>query len=229
MEGIIKFLIIEDDQRILEVVSIAFNIRWPEANVVSTDLGEKGLEMVEAERPDIVILDLGLPDISGFEVLKQIRLFSTVPIIVMSVMGEEEDVVRGLELGADEYVIKPFRQLEFLSRVKAVLRIHTLPGEEQPLVYGPLRFETFMSKLFNKEKEVNLTRTEALILYQLMKAGGKVITYSRLANIVWGDDCPSATESLRVYIRRLREKLEADSHNPELIHTKIGVGYYLEK
>ena len=224
-----KVLIIEDDRRMVEVISLAFQIRWPEVNVISTDLGEKGLGMVETEYPDVVILDLGLPDISGFEVLKQIRLFSAVPIIISSVMGEEEDVVRGLEWGADEYIIKPFRQLEFLARIKAVIRRQQLPEEEPPIVYGSLHFGLSMSKLFYGKKEISLTRTEALILYHLMKKRGDVMTYSRFSEVVWGDDYPGATESLRVYIRRLREKLETDPHCPRLIHTKIGVGYFLEK
>lgn len=224
-----KVLIIEDDRRMVEIISLAFQIRWPEAKVISAYLGQKGLEMVETECPDVVILDLGLPDISGFEVLKQIRLFSTVPIIIMTVMGEEEDVVAGLEWGADEYITKPFRQLEFLARVKAVIRRQRLPDEEPPLVFGRLRFGPSMSKLFHGDNEIHLTRTEALILYHLMKKDGYVLTYARLAEVVWGDDYLGAAGSLRVYIRRLREKLETNPSRPKIIHTKIGVGYFLQK
>ncbi|MFC1860183.1 response regulator transcription factor [Chloroflexota bacterium] len=110
-----KVLIIEDDPEIVEVISLAFQIRWPEVKLVSTNLGEKGVELVESESPDVVILDLGLPDISGYDVLKEIRAFSTVPILILTVRGEETDVVRGLEWGADDYMVKPFRQLELLS------------------------------------------------------------------------------------------------------------------
>ncbi|MBN1643866.1 MAG: response regulator, partial [Dehalococcoidales bacterium] len=107
-----KVLVIEDDKEIVDAISLAFQIRWPEAKVISTRLGQKGVEFVETEQPDIVILDLGLPDITGFEVLRQIRRFSTVPTIILTVRTEESDVVKGLEWGADDYITKPFRQLE---------------------------------------------------------------------------------------------------------------------
>lgn len=127
-----KILIIEDDQEIVDAVSLAFQIRWPEDNLVSTHLGEKGLEMVESENPDVVILDLGLPDISGFEVLKQTRLFSDVPILILMVRADEADIVKGLEWGADDYVVKPIRQLELLSRIKALTRRKVPLAEENP-------------------------------------------------------------------------------------------------
>ena len=122
-----KVLVIEDDKEIVDAISLAFQIRWPEAKVISTRLGQKGVELVESESPDIVILDLGLPDIAGFEVLRQIRLFSAVPTIILTVRAEEADVVKGLEWGADDYITKPFRQLELLARVKSMIRRHTPP------------------------------------------------------------------------------------------------------
>ena len=127
-----KVLIVEDDKEIVDAITLAFQIRWPEAKVVSTRLGRKGVELVESENPDIVILDLGLPDISGFEVLNQTRLFSHVPIIILTVRADEADVVKGLEWGADDYILKPFRQLELLARVKALIRRQT-PSEEESL------------------------------------------------------------------------------------------------
>jgi len=104
-----KILIIEDDSEIVEVVSLAFQMRWPDVELIYTHLGEKGPELVESEHPDAVILDLGLPDINGFEVLKQIRGFSEVPVLILTVRGDEADIVKGLEWGADDYMIKPFR------------------------------------------------------------------------------------------------------------------------
>ena len=141
-----KVLVIEDDREIIEAISLAFQIRWPEAQVVSTRLGEKGVEQVETESPDIVILDLGLPDINGFEVLRQIRRFSQVPTIILTVRAEEVDIVKGLEWGADDYIVKPFRQLEFLSRVKALIRRKSTTEEEQ-LVSGPLRLDSTTGQL----------------------------------------------------------------------------------
>ncbi len=224
-----KVLIIEDDHNIIETISLALQIRWPEAKLVSTHLGERGVELVESEAPDVVILDLGLPDISGFEALKQIRLFSGVPVIILTVRAEEADVVKGLEWGADDYVVKPFSQLELLARVRAQLRGQMRSKEEQPLVYGALKFDPSTRQLRYDKEEISLTRTEAHILQHLMKNGGHVVTYSSLAEEVWGTDYPGAADSLKVHIRRLREKIEDDPSHPQLILTKSGVGYLLAK
>jgi two-component system KDP operon response regulator KdpE len=223
-----KVLIIEDDKEIVDAISLAFQIRWPEAKVVSTRLGEKGVELVESETPDIVILDLGLPDINGFEVLRQIRLFSSVPIIILTVRAEETDIVKGLEWGADDYIVKPFRQLELLARVRALIRRQT-PAEEETLVVGPLRLEATTGQLLHNNKEIALTITESRLLSQLMRNAGHVVTHSSLAEAVWGNDYPGAADSIKVHIRRLREKIEADPSHPQLVLTKAGVGYFLAR
>jgi len=225
----VKVLIIEDDPEIVEAVSLTFQMRWPEPKLVSTRLGEEGLEMVESEAPDIVILDLGLPDVNGFEVLKQIRLFSAVPIIILTVMADEADIVKGLEYGADDYVVKPFRQLELLARVKNVMRRQGSLAEKPPLVCGQLHFDPSAGQLLYGEKEISLTATEGEILYHLIAKAGHVVTHSSLATAVWGEDYPGAANSLKVHIRRLREKLEEDPSHPQLILTKTGRGYFLAK
>ena len=224
-----KVLVIEDDQGIVEAISLAFQIRWPEAELISTHLGEKGIAMVESNKPDVVILDLGLADISGFEVLKQIRLFSDVAVLILTVRAEEADVVKGLEWGADDYMTKPFRQLELLSRVKALTRRRSALAEKTTLVRGQLQLNPATNQLFYGKKEIDLTPTEKHILYNLMKNAGQVVTYSSLAELLWGEDYVNAADSLKVYIRRLREKIEADPSNPTLILTKAGVGYQLAK
>ena len=224
-----KVLIIEDDPEIIEVVSLAFQIRWPEIKVVTTHLGAKGVELVESENPDVVILDLGLPDTSGFDVLKEIRAFSTVPILVLTVRGEETDIVKGLEWGADDYMVKPFRQLELLSRVRALIRRTSTVDTETPIVYGALHFNPTTRQLLYDQREINLTRTEGSILHHLMRNAGQVVTYESLAESVWGEDYPGAIESLRVYIRRLREKVEVAPDQPQIILTKASIGYLLVK
>jgi two-component system KDP operon response regulator KdpE len=221
-----KVLIIEDDKEIVDAISLAFQIRWPEVKVASTRLGKRGVELVESEAPDIVILDLGLPDINGFEVLRQIRLFSSVPIIILTVRAEEADIVKGLEWGADDYIVKPFRQLELLARVRALIRRRT-PAEEETLAVGPLHLEATTGQLLYNSKEIALTITESRLLSHLMRNAGHVVTHSSLAEAVWGNDYPGATDSLKVHIRRLREKIEADPSHPQLILTKSGVGYFL--
>ena len=222
-----KVLIIEDDETIVSLIRLAFQMRWPEAQLISASLGEEGLDLVEDEKPDLVILDLGLPDIDGYEVLRQIRLFSSVPIVILTVRGDEDDIIRGLEWGADDYVVKPFRQLELLSRLKVQLRKQISPDQEAPVVCGPLRLDPSTFQLKYGGKEISLTLIEGRMMYHLMRNAGHVVIHSRLAEAVWGEDHPGATDSLRVYIRHLREKLEADPGNPKLILTKVGVGYIL--
>lgn len=224
-----KVLIIEDDREIVEVISLAFEIRWPEVKLVSTHLGERGVEMVESENPDVVILDLGLPDINGFDALKRIRLFSNVPVLVLTVRSDEADIVRGLEWGADDYMVKPFRQLELLSRIRALTRRVGTLAEETPLACGQLRFDPSSRQLYKGEREISITRTEGAVLYHLMKNAGQVVPYHSLAESVWGEDYPDATDSLRVYIRRLREKVEEEPSDPKIILTRAGIGYLLVK
>ena len=224
-----RVLIVEDDKEIVEAISLAFQIRWPEAKLFSTHLGQRGVELVETEDPDIVILDLGLPDISGFEVLKQVRLFSSVPIIILTVRGEEPDVVKGLEWGADDYMVKPFRQLELLARVRALIRRQGPVEAETPVVCGHLRLDPTTRQLLNGDAEISLTPTEGQIMHQLMKNAGRVVTHAALAESVWGCDYAGATASLKSHIRRLRQKIEADPNHPTLILAKPTVGYMLAR
>jgi len=224
-----KVLVIEDDPQIVEAINLAFQIRWPEAKVVTTSDGEKGIDLTLSEHPDVVILDLGLPDISGFEALKRIRLFSAVPILILTVMSDEADKVKGLEWGADDYVTKPFKQLELLARIKALLRRQVTRDSEQPIVCGRLNFNPTTFQLIFGNKEINTTRTEGLIIQYLMRNEGRIVTHSSLAEAVWGTDYPDAAQSLKVYIRRIREKLETDPGQPQLILTKSGIGYFLAK
>lgn len=224
-----KALIIEDDPEIVESISLAVKIRWPDTQIVSTHLGRKGAELVEPVAPDIVILDLGLPDISGFEVLKEIRSFSMVPVIILTVKGDEGDIVKGLEWGADDYIVKPCGQLELLARVKARIRDMNRYSDDSPLSYGSLRFNPATRQLLNRDSEANLTAVEAQIIHSLMKNSGQIVIYSDLAEEVWGEEYPGSVDSLRVHIRRLREKIEENPGRPRIILTKTGLGYYLGK
>jgi two-component system KDP operon response regulator KdpE len=223
-----KLLVIEDDPNIVEAITLAFQIRWPEAQIVSTHSGIRGVDQVENEQPDIVILDLGLPDISGFEVLQKIRHFSEVPIIILTVRSEEADIIKGLEWGADDYIVKPFRQLELLARVKAQTRRQHQP-EGDMIVSGRLKLNSITGQLILDNREIGLTVTESRILGHLMRNTGHVVTHHRLAEVVWGDDYDGAADSLKVHIRRLREKIEADPSQPKLITTKPGIGYLFSR
>lgn len=221
-----KVLIVEDDQEIVETVSLAFQMRWPEAKLVSTHLGEKGIELVESENPDVVMLDLGLVDISGFEVLKRIRLFSSVPVLIVTVRAEEADIVRGLEAGADDYIVKPFSYMELLARVKAVLRRSEMPEsytDEDNFVSGDLEINFATREVRRGGEVLKLTPTEHKLLYLLVRNKGRVVTHRRLMQQVWGEDYIEDTNYLRTYIRRLRDKLQDDP--PQIILTEHGLGY----
>lgn len=224
-----RALIIEDDPGIVESISLALQIRWPETQIVSTHLGKKGIDLAGSEDPDIIILDLGLPDISGFDVLKQVRSFSSAPIIILTVKADEADIVKGLEWGADDYIVKPCGQLELLARVRARIRDKSRSVKEAPLSYGALRFNPSTHHLTIENREIKLTTIEAHIMHHLMKNAGQVVTYSSLAEEVWGEDYPGSIDSLRVHIRRLREKVESDPGQPQFILTKASIGYFLAK
>jgi len=226
-----KALVIEDDANILEAISLIFQLRWPEMEVASTPSGKEGIAMVETESPDVVLLDINLPDISGFQVLSEIRRFSDVPVLVATVRGEETDTVRGLELGADDYIVKPFSHLELLARVKAVLRRHGVVAAEgaEPFSSGGLRIDFAQRKVSLHDKEVKLTPIEYQLLYHLARSADQSVSSSTLVYKIWGEDYPGAAESLKVHMRHLREKLEEDPANPRLILTEHGKGYRLAK
>ena len=226
-----KALVIEDDANIREAISLIFQLRWPEMEVASTPLGEESIAMVETESPDVVLLDINLPDISGFQVLSEIRRFSDVPVLIITVRGEETDKVRGLELGADDYIVKPFSHLELLARVKAVLRRQGVMAVEgaEPFSSGGLRIDFAQRKVSLKDREVKVTPIEYQLLYHLARSADQFVSSSTLVYKIWGEDYPGAGESLKVHMRHLREKLEEDPANPRLILTAHGRGYRLAR
>jgi len=227
-----KVVIIEDDPDIVEAVSLCFDLRWPDVEVVSANEGIAGLDLIEKESPDITMLDVGLPDIDGFEVCRRIRLFSDVPIIILTVKDQEFDKVKGLELGADDYIAKPFSHVELLARIKAVLRRSTMPQleeEEEPLTVGKLRIDFASHEVRVDGTEVKLTPTEYSLLHFLARNAGRVIQHRVLLEKVWGADYVDSTDYLKVYIQRLRVKLMDDPQNSKIILSERGVGYKLLK
>jgi two-component system KDP operon response regulator KdpE len=228
MEKAMKIVIVEDDLIIVDFLKTILRVGIPNSSVSSTHLGQPGVALVEKLRPDIVILDLGLPDISGYDVVKQVRTFSSVPILILSVRAHETDVVEGLGLGADDYIVKPFRQMELLARIHALTRRQDSLDEDLSITYGPLRFGQTVQDSFLGSQAVSLTKTEGQILYQLIKRQGNIISVSALSKAIWGNDYKTAN-SIKVYIHRLRQKFEKDPGNPSLILNKLGSGYYLGK
>ncbi|MFA4835383.1 MAG: response regulator transcription factor [Dehalococcoidia bacterium] len=227
-----KAVIIEDDPEIVEAVSLCFDLRWPDVKVVSANEGVAGVDLIGKESPDIVILDIGLPDIDGFEVCRRIRLFSDVPIVMLTVKDQEFDKVKGLELGADDYITKPFSHVELLARVKAVMRRSSMPNlekSEEPLTIGKLRIDFAAHEVRVNGEEVKLTPTEYNLLYILARNAGRVMQHRILLERVWGSDYSDATDYLKVYIQRLRVKLGDEPQDPKMILSERGVGYKLTK
>jgi two-component system KDP operon response regulator KdpE len=222
-----KALVIEDDLKIVELISLAFQAGWPGATLITAHRGEEGIDLAENQAPDLIILDPELPDVDGFDLLKQIRLFCRIPVVIVTDRTDEMSIVKGLEWGADEYISKKFGQMELMARIRAILRRHYPPGEELPLAYGPLCLYTSTGKLTCCRKDIELTRTESQILQHLIRNAGRVVSHSGLATTLWGEDYPDSVDALRVYIRRLRVKIETDPNIPQLILTKPGIGYFL--
>ena len=224
-----KLLVIEDDPEIQEVISVYFEMSWPEAKVIPCLKGKKGIELSESEKPDVIILDIGLPDMSGFEVLKEIRSFSNVPVIILTVKGEEQDKVKGLELGADDYMVKPFSAAELLARIRTVLRRTEAPlPMREPLRLGELVIEPGPRKVVLHGEEIKLSPIEYNLLYLLAVNEGRVLTREVLLSRVWGEEYLGSPDNLKTCIRRLRKKIEKDPRNPGLILTRGG-GYMLSK
>ena len=205
-----KAAIIEDDNNIINSINVAFEFRWPEVEVVSATSGKEGIQLVKKEAPDVVLLDINLPDISGFEALKKIREFSSTPVIVLTVRSDDTDVLTGLEAGADDYVIKPFNYLTLLARVKAVLRRTDkipLKGSQNVIMSPRLNIDFVNQKVRVDNKIVKLTPIEYQLLITLVKNKDQTVSYQQIMEDVWGKTAWNDTENLRIYIRRLRKKL----------------------
>jgi two-component system KDP operon response regulator KdpE len=221
-----KVAIIEDDKSIINAVNVAFEFRWPDVSIVSAMTGKEGVDLVKKESPDVVILDINLPDISGFEVLKKIREYSAVPVIILTVRFDDADVLKGLETGADDYIVKPFNYLTLLARVKAVLRrTERVPlKSNQNIAMSPrLNIDFVNQKVRVDNQMVKLTPIEYQLLILLVKNKDKPVTYQQIMEEIWGKSIWQDTENLRIYIRRLRKKLH--DLPPQMILNKHGQGY----
>lgn len=227
-----KILVVDDEKPISDIIK--FNMVKEGYEVVTAFNGREALEMFEAERPDILILDLMLPEMDGLEVARTIRKTSNVPIIVLSAKDSEFDKVIGLEIGADDYMTKPFSNRELQARVKAILRRTDLTIENQEaeaalteIVIGDLQILTDAFVVKKHGEELDLTHREFELLYHLATHIGQVMTREHLLETVWGYDYFGDVRTVDVTIRRLREKIEDIPSRPEYILTRRGVGYYM--
>jgi two-component system KDP operon response regulator KdpE len=223
-----KIAVVDDAPDIIESVRLGFTLQWREVDVLSAETGVAGLDLVEHELPDIVLLDIGLPDIDGFEVLRQIRAFSDVPVVMLTARDDTLDVVKGLELGADDYIIKPFNHLELMARVRAVLRRLDMPAPASrapSFRSGELEVDFARQEVRLAGERIPLTPTEYNLLYHLVRNAGHILPHATLLAKVWGREYVDELDYVRVYVRRLREKLGDDPDRPRFIQTERGLGY----
>jgi two-component system KDP operon response regulator KdpE len=223
-----KILVVDDEPDVVESVRLGFTLQWRDVDLLEAGEGQRALDIVEQDHPDIVLLDVGLPGIDGYEVLRQIRAFSDVPVVMLTARDDAMDKVKGLELGADDYVTKPFNHLELMARVKAVLRRLEMPpptSRAPSFQAGDLEVDFARREVRLRGTRVDLTPTEYKLLYHLVRNAGHVLEHGTLLAKVWGRDYLDEVDYVRVYIRRLRDKLGDLAESPRYIETERGLGY----
>jgi two-component system, OmpR family, KDP operon response regulator KdpE len=222
-----RVLVIDDEPQIQRAIRTA--LAGHGYGVIGAETGEEGLTRFAERRPDIVLLDLMLPGIDGLEVCRRIREVSSTPIIVLSARGEERDKVAALDLGADDYLTKPFGVEELLARIRVALRHAAGAALEPVVVIGGLTVDLGRRLVTRDGTEIHLTPTEYDVLKYLAQHADRVITHRTLLSAVWGAEYSDQTPMLRVFIKQLRRKVEADPADPRLIVTEPGVGYRLRR
>lgn len=223
-----KFLIVDDDKMIVEAVTIGLQFQWQDAQVHSAHDGEEGLHKFLDLSPDVTLLDVNMPHMSGFEMLQRLREVSDAPVLMLTARGDEMSKVKGLELGADDYLVKPFSHLELFARIKAVLRRTDMPAPisaAPSFVSGDVAVNFDSHEVTVKGQPVKLTPTEYKLLYQMVRNAGRVLPFETLLSKIWGDEYRGDMDYLKTYISRLRKKLGDESEHPRYILTERSVGY----
>ena len=223
-----RILIVDDEPRYLRLLEA--NLRTEGYEVVTAQDGLQALEVFSSQPIDLVLLDVMMPRLDGFGTTQRIREFSNVPIIILTAKAEEQDRVRGLDLGADDYMVKPFSATELLARVRAVLRRTQIPmevGQARFFTHEDLKIDFARAEVWANETAVSLSATEYRLLLQFAHNIGKILTSEDLLTSVWGPEYKTDKEILWVSIARLRQELEADAHNPRHIVTRSGLGYLM--
>ena len=217
---------VDDEPDVRALVASALGYAHTDVQVVEAGDGEEALELARSAAPDIVVLDLMMPIRDGFSVLAELRQESSVPVIVLTARGLEHDKIRGLELGADDYMVKPFSPRELVARIQAVAR-RTVPAAQRPgaIERGDVRIDLAARQVFRGTAQVRLTPIEFNLLVELASRPGEAISHESLLTRVWGPEYRTEGHYLKVYIGRLRDKLESHPDSPKLIETVRGVGY----
>lgn len=223
-----KVLVVDDEKLIVK--GIRFSLEQDGMEVDCAYDGEEALNKAKSNSYDMILLDIMLPKMDGFEVCQAIREFSDMPIVMLTAKGDDMDKILGLEYGADDYITKPFNILEVKARIKAIMR-RTSPARQQAaqasvIEKGDLKLDCESRRLFINGTEINLTTREFDLLEIMVKNENKVYSRENLLNLVWGKEYPGDVRTVDVHVRRLREKIETNPSEPKYVHTKWGVGYY---
>ena len=226
-----KVLVVDDEKLIVK--GIRFSLEQDGMEVTCAYDGEEALHLAQENKFDMILLDIMLPKMDGFEVCQAIREFSNMPIVMLTAKGDDMDKILGLEYGADDYITKPFNILEVKARIKAIMRrtAASEPKEENSKVIesGDLKLACESRRLFVQGREINLTAKEFDLLELLVMNPNKVYSRENLLNLVWGYEYPGDVRTVDVHVRRLREKIEPNPSEPKYVHTKWGVGYFYQK
>ncbi len=222
-----KVLVVDDERTIVK--GIKYSLEQDGMKVDSAFDGEEALQYAKDNTYDIILLDVMLPKMDGFEVCQQIREFSSVPIVMLTAKGDDMDKILGLEYGADDYITKPFNILEVKARIKAIMRRTNKPEVQASVLnFGELMINEEYRRVYVGDKEINLTSREFDVLEFLVSTPGKVYNRSELLHAIWGEDFPGDERTVDVHVRRLREKLEKSPSEPRYVRTKWGSGYYFQ-
>ena len=222
-----KALVVDDEKAIVK--GIKFSLEQDDIVVDCAYDGQEALDKARSGNYDIILLDVMLPKLTGFEVCQQIREFSDVPIIMLTAKGDDMDKILGLEYGADDYITKPFNILEVKARIKAIIRRTGRAAEgDKVMTFGDLKLNEEYRRVFIKDREINVTSREYELLELLASTPGKTYTREELLETIWGTDYPGDERTVDVHIRRLREKLESNPSEPRYVRTKWGAGYYFQ-
>jgi two-component system, OmpR family, KDP operon response regulator KdpE len=228
MNNSATIIVIEDEAQIRRFLRTTLSAEG--YRIIEAETGKQGLTEAATRKPDLIILDLGLPDMDGVEVMKALRAWSSVPVIILSARSQESDKISALDAGADDYLVKPFGVGELLARIRVALRhvSSTADGEEEGIfTVDQLKVDMIHRKVTVSGTEVHLTQTEYRLLTVLIKHAGKVLTHQMLLKEVWGPNYVERAHYLRIYMGNLRHKLEKDSARPRFLLTEVGVGYRL--
>jgi len=218
-----KILVIDDEIQIRKLLEITLSSE--EYEVILAENGLEGIRLTALKNPDLIMLDLGLPDINGQLVLKQLREWFSHPIMVLSVKSDESEIVKALDNGANDYLIKPFRTQELLARVRSHLRNKSEEFNQSIIANNHFSIDLVSRVVKINEEEIKLTQTEFNLLALLAKNEGKVLTHQLLLKEIWGNSYSGQTQYLRVFVAQIRKKIETDPNHPELIITESGIGY----